>query len=242
MSWRTLRLLCACGALALGAAPACGGSASDPRSSTAGNAGHSGSGNSGGGSVARAGTAGSADPTPVPCGNESCAGVVIPIQSFVIPPCCADAKTSQCGLDSSVLASFGPTFAEACQPLAQPGTKDTACPASPATPVEGTGLSLSFPGCCRPNHTCGYQLDTIGGAFPLGLGCVDASPFLDGEPPQPCGDDSGAAGAGGDNGLAGAGGDSNAAGAAGDSSAAGAAGDSSAAGAGGDFGSGGTGG
>jgi hypothetical protein len=240
MSWRTLSLLCACGVLALSAAPACGGSAADPQSSAAGSAGHSGSGNSGNG--ARAGSAGSAAPTPITCGSKSCSGLVIPIQSFVVPPCCADAETSHCGLDSSVLATFGPTFAEACQPLAQPGTKDSACPASPATPVEGTGLSLSFPGCCRPNHTCGYQLDTIGGAFPLGLGCVDAAPFLDGEAPQACGDQgaAGAGGAGGDGSVAGAGGDSSVAGAGGDSSGAGAGGDSSGAASSGDSGSAGT--
>jgi hypothetical protein len=156
---------------------------------------------------------------------------MVPVVGF-IPPCCADAKTSQCGLDSSELASFGPTFPVTCQPLGQPGAKDPACPNSPETPVEGTGLSLSFPGCCRPNHTCGYQLDTVGGVIALGLGCVDASPFLDGEAPQTCGDQGGSAGAGGDNGYAG------------ESSAGGAGGDSSGVtvGAAGDSGSGGTGG
>ncbi len=90
---------------------------------------------------------------------------------------------------------FGPTFPVVCQPLAQPGVLDTACPDSPMTPVTGTGVSIHFPGCCRAGGTCGYQLDTIGGIFRLGLGCVDSTPFLEGGAPPSCGD-AGMAGAG----------------------------------------------
>jgi hypothetical protein len=232
MSWRTLRLLCACGVLAASAAPACGGSASDPQANAAGSAGRSGAGNSGNGSIPRAGTAGTgSQPSPVSCGSKSCTAVMVPTLGFVAP-CCADAKTNQSGLDSSVLDAFGTTFSETCQPLAQPGTKDPACADSPATPVEGTGLSLSFPGCCRPNNRCGYQMDSILGVVQLGLGCVDAAPFLDGEAPQSCGETgaAGASGAGGESGYAG------------ESSSAGAGGDSSGAGSGGDFGGAGSGG
>jgi hypothetical protein len=163
--------------------------------------------------------------TAIPCGSRSCVGTTIPIQNFTIPACCADAKTGQCGLDSSLLALFGPSFTEACQPLAQPGTPDASCPSSASTPVTGTGLSITFPGCCRPNHSCGYELNTIAGVFQVGLGCVDATPFLNGGMPQACGD-VGVAGAGGDSGgIAGAGGDSGEiAGTGGDSSSAGAAG------------------
>lgn len=97
---------------------------------------------------------------------------------------------------------FGTSFAEACQPLAQPGTADASCPTSAKVPVQGTGLEIQFPGCCRADHTCGYQLDKIAGVFTIGLGCVDSSTFLDGGTPQACGD-LGAAGAGGDSGAAG---------------------------------------
>ncbi|HEY3255463.1 MAG TPA: hypothetical protein VGJ91_16000 [Polyangiaceae bacterium] len=133
-----------------------------------------------------------------------------------------------------MVSMFGATFSEACQPLAQPGTQDAACPQSPMAPIQGTGLQISFPGCCRANHTCGYQLDTIAGAVALGLGCVDATPFLAGEAPQSCAE-AGAGGAGGDSSVAGAGGDSRIAGAGGDSSGAGAGtgGELSAAGVGG---------
>jgi hypothetical protein len=224
---RTLRLVCACSLLAVGVAPACGGNASDPRAGAAGSGGSAAqSGRGGNGAIARAGTAGaSMDLVPIECGSKTCTGVATPIQGLSIPPCCSDAETSHCGLDSSGLAMFGASFGEACQPLAQPGNKDATCPDSPSTPVEGTGFSITLPGCCRANNTCGYQLDTVGGLLNVGLGCVDAAPFLDGESPPACGE-TGAAGAGGDNGLSGAGGDSSGAGAGGDSSGAGAGGDS----------------
>lgn len=59
---------------------------------------------------------------------------------------------------------------------------------------------LKFPGCCRPTGQCGYLLDSIADIFPLGLGCVDSSPFLDGGAPLGCGDK-----AGGEGGMGGAG-------------------------------------
>jgi hypothetical protein len=101
----------------------------------------------------------------------------------------------------------GPTFSEVCQPLAQPGTADASCPLSPKLPIELGGAEIHLQGCCRPDHTCGYQLDKIAGLIQVGLGCVDATPFLEGGTPQSCGDGA-AAGAGGDSGSAGAAGDS----------------------------------
>jgi hypothetical protein len=90
------------------------------------------------------------------------------------------------------------------------------------TPVTGTGVSIHFPGCCRAGGTCGYQLDTIGGLFRLGLGCVDSTPFLEGGAPLSCGA-TGSAGAG-QGGGAGEGpiGESGAPGAAGETAAGGA--------------------
>ena len=218
MFWRTLRVACICGVVAAVAAPACGGDASNPGNSSAGVGGSSGGSGGSAGNLAMAGGGGKPVVPTLTCGSKSCKGVLIPVQDFIIPPCCADAKTNQCGLDSSVLAAFGPTFAEACQPLAQPGSQDKQCPDSPKTPVMGSALTIAFPGCCRANNTCGFQLDSIGGIVPLGLGCVDSAPFLDGGAPLPCGDV----------GIGGAGGEAGASrgGAAGDSSTAGAAGES----------------
>ena len=204
MFWRALRVACACGLVAAVALPACGGNSSNDNNTRAGGSGGgSGKGSGGsGGKGASAGTAGDASiPKPVVCGKAMCKPVVIPqVQDFAIPGCCADADTNTCGLDSTVLAMFGPSFAEACQPLAQPGVKDASCPNSAATPVSGTALTIKFPGCCRPNGQCGYQLDSIGGVIALGLGCVDSSPFLDGGTPTSCGDN-----AGGEGGMGGAG-------------------------------------
>ena len=211
MSSRILRLLAACSLPGAIAAAACGGSSSDHPPSTAGSAGsaaqsgsigHSGSSNGGHGPQPTAGTAGVPSAPSAKCGGASCKGTVIPLVNIAVPACCADEATKQCGLDTSGLADFGPTFAEPCQALDQPGTPDPACPKSTATMVDlpsGGSFPLQFPGCCRANHTCGYNLDTIVGAVPLGLGCVDASPFLAGEAPQACGE-TGAAGAGGDSG------------------------------------------
>ena len=236
MSWRTLRLLCVCAALAASAVPACGGSASDSNLGRAGGGSGGRLGAGGNGSVARAGTsgtAGSAQPAPVSCGTAMCRPVVIPFPvptGFTIPGCCADAETNHCGLDSSVLAMVAPTFSEACQPLAQPGSADSSCPNSPKVALQDSGVTIDFPGCCRPDHTCGYQLNSIAGAFKLGLGCVDSTPFLDGGAPQPCGETgaagaAGAAGTAGDGSGAGAGGDSSgAAGTAGESASSGASG------------------
>jgi len=217
MFWRTVRVACVCAVVAAVAAPACGGNSSNPGTDSGGggNGGRAGSGGSGG-KAPLAGAAGNV--ATLECGTATCKPVVIPVQDFTIPPCCADAATNQCGLDSSVLAAFGPTFPEACQPLDQPGTADESCPKSAKTPVQGTQLEIQFDGCCRPDHTCGYMLDRLGGLFEIGLGCVDSAPFLDGGAPTSCGD------AGGEGGAGGAGGaDSGSAGMAGES-AAGAAG------------------
>ena len=186
---RSLRVAFVLGAVALVLAPACGGSSSDPRG--------------GGGAGGKASNGGGAGKAPIPqtlaCGTKTCKDVVLTqLQNFLLPACCADEAASQCGIDSSVLAMFGPTFPVACQQLAQPGVLDKACPGSTETPVAGTPFTISFPGCCRASGVCGYQLDTIGGLVPLGLGCVDSGPFLDGGTPSACGGAIAAGGAGGD--------------------------------------------
>ncbi|MEO6600397.1 MAG: hypothetical protein ABIQ16_11025 [Polyangiaceae bacterium] len=181
MFWRTLRLACVLGVVSVALASACGGSSSNPGTDSSAGGGSAGK-------TATAGSAGSAGSAPtMKCGTATCKAVTIPLGDFTLPPCCADAATSQCGLDSSVLAQFGPTFPEACQPLNQPGQRDTECPESVKTPVTGTTQEISFHGCCRGDGSCGYLLDKLGDIFPLGLGCVDSAPFLDGGTPSLCG-------------------------------------------------------
>jgi hypothetical protein len=187
---RAMRVLFASALVLVVAVPACGNT-SDSAPTTMGGGGGLGGQSGGGGTSARAGAGGSGTAgAAVTCGTNSCKSVTIAIPSaptLTIPGCCSDASSNTCGLDSTFLAMFGPTFPVACQPLAQPGTLDTACPDSPMTPVTGTAVSIHFPGCCRAGGTCGYQLDTIGGLFRLGLGCVDSTPFLEGGAPLSCG-------------------------------------------------------
>ena len=72
-----------------------------------------------------------------------------------LPPCCTD--TNVCGLDLSATAGQ-----PACIERDAPGVEDAACPAA----MVGGGL-LTFPGCCRPDGTCGVLVDLVP------LGCVD---------------------------------------------------------------------
>lgn len=180
MIWRTLRSACILSVVSVAVASACGGNSSSPPPDAQG------------GGAGKTATGGA--PSTTKCGTATCKAVVLPIGDFTIPPCCADEATSQCGLDSSVLATFGPTFPDACQPLHQPGTLDANCADSEKRPVTGSSLEIQFHGCCRDNGTCGYLLDKLGDLFPLGLGCVDSSPFIDGGTPSACGA-AGAAGA-----------------------------------------------
>jgi hypothetical protein len=226
MVLRTLRIVFA-GTLFAGVAVSACGNTSDSTPTTAsggsgGSLGQAGSAGRGGssGAVARGGSGGDSATQSVACGTSSCKEATLPIPGapLVIPGCCSNADTGTCGLDSTFLAMYGPTFAVACQPLAQPGTLDKTCPDRDTTV---SGVNISFPGCCRANGSCGYQLDNIGGLpqLHLGLGCVDSSPFLDGGTPNTCGD-MGAAGAG--EGGGGPGSAAGAPGAAGESAAGGA--------------------
>jgi hypothetical protein len=166
----------------LGSASACGSSDGDDESDggSAGNSGATGKGGSGGTTTG-----------PVECGGEMCAPLVLPVEGA--PPveaCCA--QDDVCGLDSSVLEAFGPTFEERCQPRDQPGERDPACPNSTSTTLDG-GFMIEFDGCCRANGRCGYMLDSVLGVYQIGLGCVDSEPFLNGETPATCGDGAGGA-------------------------------------------------
>jgi hypothetical protein len=224
MLLRAVRVLFASAVVLVVAVPACGNT-TDSAPTTMGGSGGSGAQSGGGGTSARAGAGGTGTAgAAVTCGAETCKSVTIAIpgaSALSIPGCCSDASSNTCGLDSTFLAMFGPTFPVACQPLAQPGMLDAACPDSPMTPVTGTSLSIHFPGCCRAGGTCGYQLDTIGGLIHLGLGCVDSTPFLEGGAPLSCATGSAGAGQGGGAGE-GPSGESGAPGAAGETAAGGA--------------------
>jgi hypothetical protein len=208
MFWRALRVALMYGAVAALAAPACGGhsSGSDDASEagSGGGAGAGAGGSSPGGAGKSSGSAGKAGvPTPVPCGNEVCTGISIPLAQLEVPGCCADAKTNTCGVDTSALPMMASGQGlPACQPVAPAGKPDVTCPSSATIPV--MGIPVTAPGCCTPTGVCGYDLDRIGGFVSLGLGCVDATPFMDGGTPLTCGGNgaSGEGGMGGESGFA----------------------------------------
>jgi hypothetical protein len=159
----------------LGSASACGSSESDDK------------GGSGGMDASTVG--------PIQCGSQTCDPFIVPIPGApAVEACCVG--DDGCGLDSTILETFGPTFEERCQPRDQPGVRDSACPNSTSTSIDG-GLALEFDGCCRTDvGRCGYMLDKLFDTYEIGLGCVDSAPFLDGGTPEACGDGSGSGGAG----------------------------------------------
>jgi hypothetical protein len=180
----------------LSSASACGSSdENDSNGARGGSAGSAGKG--GGGMDASA-------PDPVECGTTMCEPLVLPIPGAPPVEACCTADGG-CGLDSTVLEAFGPTFEERCQARDQPGELDENCPNSTSAMVEG-GLNIEFPGCCRADGRCGYMLDTLFGVYPIGLGCVDSEPFLEGGTPAACGDGSGGAAGAGAGGTPGGGG------------------------------------
>jgi hypothetical protein len=104
-----------------------------------------------------------------------------------IEPCCD--TTDTCGLNTGFLALVGAQFKEVCQAHNQAGDVTDACPdaAGLKVPFEMAGMTVMipldpFPGCCRPDGTCGVVIDSVtsGGKLKIAdfnLGCVDAEPF-----------------------------------------------------------------
>ncbi|HTA93854.1 MAG TPA: hypothetical protein VK745_29960 [Polyangiaceae bacterium] len=198
---RALRVLFVGALLVVVVVPACGNTSDTAPTTMGGSGGASGTtggGIGGSGGASTSGTGGTSAAQTVACGSNSCKAVTLTIPgqpTLVISACCSDADSSTCGLDTTFLGMFGPTFPVACQPLAQAGTPDTSCPARIASIPNMPADTFPIAGCCRAGGTCGYDLNKLVGIFPIGLGCVDSAPFLDGGAPLSCGD-SGMAGAG----------------------------------------------
>lgn len=162
------------------ALPACGDDDEGEPSASAG------TGGSAAGASATGGTGGAPVPGPVACGELLCQPLVVAALQPVAP-CCADEAKSLCGLDTSLLEGFGAMSVRDCEPLDQPGEPDSSCPRS--APFDtGSGLEIPpFEGCCaEATGTCGYLVDRVLGVIPIGLGCIDSSPFLEGETPASC--------------------------------------------------------
>jgi len=185
-----------------GAAGKGGSAGSAGKGSTSGSGGRAGEG--GAGTELPPGL--SDEPSTLECGAETCDSEAV-AGLYHINPCCA--ADSACGLDTTFLAAVGAQFSEVCQAHDQPGTDEGSCPAVTGlmVPVQGVPLPLeAFPGCCRPDGTCGVVVNDVRAGFPLAtlnLGCVDAAPFFEGRARR-C--DEPAGGAGGGGGAGGAGG------------------------------------
>ncbi|HJL41406.1 MAG TPA: hypothetical protein RMG48_08875 [Myxococcales bacterium LLY-WYZ-16_1] len=112
-----------------------------------------------------------------PCQVEDCEGEAIQIPrgpSIELPPCCLEAPASGCGYDLSEVdfAEFlgrDPGVPEgACIPQRFEGELDPSCPEQE---VELGPVQAQLRGCCRPDGTCGVNLDLslLGGPR---FGCI----------------------------------------------------------------------
>src|SRR5450631_2333630 len=184
--------------------------AGTPATSTGGTGASGASGASGGtgGVVLPPGT--SSMPKTIQCGGDCIsarAGLVY------VDPCCGGENNAVCGVDTSYLTMTGAMLTLNCEPKDQPGELDDACPSPEPSKINVMGAMASldaFPGCCRPNGTCGVQINAVtaaSGLIPiadLGLGCVEAAGFFPGMAAVPC--SAAAGGAAGADGVGGAGG------------------------------------
>lgn len=142
------------------------------------------------------------------CGADDCTSAKV--GPVYVDPCC-DA-TDTCGLNTGFLSLVGATFKDVCQAHDQAGDPDDTCPEASGlvVPFEMGGQQVmvaidAFPGCCRPNGTCGVVVDKIAtkglALADFSLGCVDAAPFMKGKV-NTCGASGGTGGAGGAGGAA----------------------------------------
>lgn len=100
---------------------------------------------------------------PVACGSTECQYTSVQIDIFgeigVLPACCVDEATGECGADiESTYPLYMTRSAPGCVPFEQPGVQDGNCPTGE---YELPALMMSFelPGCCLPSGTCGLWAD-----------------------------------------------------------------------------------
>jgi hypothetical protein len=135
-----------------------GGSGGRPGTGgTGGSGGGSGSGSSGTGDSGSGGTSsgtggsgGDAGPIPEAC--EPCDPLPMLAKSLGLNRCCRGPGGTECGVSFEV--------GELCLAPMTPGQEDDQC-----TDVDGP-MSVSLPGCCRPDGACGVS------AMALDLGCI----------------------------------------------------------------------
>ena len=139
-----------------------------------GNAGTAGSG-SGGSGIAGSGGSGNTAGTGSGGGNtgncdvSTCESVNV-FGVMELPGCCPD-NGGGCGLDVSAAEQYAGVTG--CIELDQEGNIDDGCPTESRPGQQGLP-PMDFPGCCRPNNSCGYWVDMSQYSIPS-FGCVDPS-------------------------------------------------------------------
>jgi hypothetical protein len=150
----------------------------------------------------------SSAPKTIQCGGD-CTSARVGL--VYVDPCCGGENSAICGVDTSYLRMTGAMLNQGCEPKQQPGEPNDVCPSPPPSMIDAMGTAVpldAFRGCCRPNGTCGVEVNTVtagGGLVPvaeLDLGCVDTASFFPGMAPVPCSDATG--GVGGASGAGGA--------------------------------------
>jgi hypothetical protein len=126
-----------------------------------GNTGEAGSGNTGG-SSSGGGTDGQCEVSQ--CESADVGGFIS------LPGCCPD-NGGGCGLDVSAAEQYAGVTG--CIELDQEGHIDPQCPTE-TRPAQPPIPETEFPGCCRPDNSCGYMVDMSQFGVPS-FGCADAS-------------------------------------------------------------------
>ncbi len=137
-----------------------------------GTAGSGGTSGSGGGTAGSGGGTGDAGLT---CGTNTCDGWKIQ-GAIAVPACCAGANKDKCGADVSATTGGLIGVAAGCYEVNQPGNVDcTACPQYAFLNPLTKAMSY-WDGCCLPDNTCGYNVDTTSVQGPK-IGCVAPKTF-----------------------------------------------------------------
>jgi len=209
--------------LCLSVPVACGDDESNPPKPSPSDAGAGGEVTGTGGLPSVDGGAGGAGPAimlpgtsttsqTIECGTSMCKSTSTLLPTLFVDPCCVD---DACGVDTQFLGLLKAAFpaGATCQPKAQAGDLDAACPDSAEQMVMVPGVPAAVPvpgfaGCCRADTgTCGVVVDTIPTSFgnfaSPGLGCVDSAPFFGQKAGAACG--AGGGGTGGAGGVSGGG-------------------------------------
>ena len=122
--------------------------------------------------------------TGVSCGGIQCESWNV-LELVEAPACCLTQAPGTCGADLGQVASaLGSSLQDPCLELDAPGVPDATCNGLDFTnPI--TGAIETFPGCCKPDGTCGVVADLSISMSGPNLGCT--SPTLIGDPVVPCG-------------------------------------------------------